>query len=462
MQERSFALEPLEARLFRSAETARSADAFVDSFGVNTHFRNGDPYANPQILAKLNDLGFRHIRDNADQTSVGGFTTIDTLNTLYGIKTDFILGDTFSTPSQLATILHDHPAIEAIEGLNEPDAFGPRSYNGFTDNWTTNDYSATKAYQNDIYSAVKNSSDPRVQAIPVLSPAMANTTKAQYLAGINFDYEAMHSYPGSTHNPVPGLDTRITRTNQMAGTGPTKPIMATETGYFTANLAGGVSEAAAGKLMPRLFAEFYNHGIVRTYSYELADEGTNSADREQDFGLLHYDLTPKPAYTAMKNLVTLIEEPGATFTPSSLDYTLSGSTTDVDHLLLQKSDGRFYLLLWHEVQVYDGADVPNPDVSVTITFGSEMDRVRTYLPNDSITPTATLLDHTSANLSVPDQMMVVEITPTLPEPATMAGLALTAYGLLTRPRRPSKRRTTDGCVVESSHLAAGLAPRENR
>jgi hypothetical protein len=432
-----YGLESLEPRLFRSAETARSADSFVDSFGVNTHFRNGDPYANPGILTALSDLGFRHIRDNADQTSVGGFNTIDSLNTTYGIKTDFVLGDTFSTPSQLATILHDHPAIEAIEGLNEPDAFGPRSYNGLTDNWSTNDYSATRAYQNDIYAAVKNSSDPRVQTVPILSPAMANTANEQYLPPIGFDDAAMHSYP-SNHSPTFGLDTNLSRTSAIAGTA---PIMSTETGYFTANLAGGVTEKAQGKLMPRLFAEYFNRGIARTYTYELADEGTNSSDREQDFGLMHYDLTPKPAYTAMKNLVTLIKEPGASFTPGSLDYTLSGATTGVDHLLLEKSNGTFYLLLWHEEAVYSpnsSSDITNPDVSVTINFASAMDQVRMYRPNDSLNALATLTNQTSVNVSVPDYMEVVEITPSVPEPVSIGVLAC---GALLLARRPKRART---------------------
>ncbi len=434
MRSIEYALESLEPRVLRAAETAKSADAFVDSFGVNTHFRNGDPYANPAILSDLNDLGFRHIRDNADQTSVSGFTTIDALNTTYGIKTDFVLGDTFSTPSQLATILHDHPAIEAIEGLNEPDAFGPRSYNGLTDNWSTNDYSATKAYQNDIYSAVKNSSDPRVQNVAVLSPAMANTANEQYLPPIGFDVAAMHSYP-SNHSPTFGLDTNLSRTSAIAGAA---PIMATETGYFTASLAGGLTEKAQGKLMPRLFAEYFNRGIARTYTYELADEGTNSSDREEDFGLLHYDLTPKPAYTAMKNLVTLIKEPGANFTPGSLDYTLSGSTDKVDHLLLEKSDGTFYLLLWHEIAVYSpnsGQDIPNDDVSVTVNFASAMDQVRLYRPNDSLNALATLTHQTSVNVSVPDYMEVVEITPTVPEPVAIGLSAGGAMFLLRRPKR---------------------------
>jgi len=190
--------------------------------------------------------------------------------------------------------------------------------------------------------------------------------------------------------------------------------------------------------MPRLFAEYFNRGIARTYTYELADEGTNSSDREQDFGLMHYDLTPKPAYSAMKNLITLIKEPGANFIPGSLNYTLSGSTSGVDHLLMEKSDGTFYLLLWHEISVYsttNGTDITNPDVSVTINFASAMDQVRLYRPNDSLNALATLTNQTSVNVSIPDYMEVVEIKPTIPEPVSIGVLAVGTLLLLRRPKR---------------------------
>src|SRR5215204_6213813 len=53
-----------------ATEAARSADRFVDSIGVNTHFGNaiytgGNAYADPGIQAKLAESGIRHIRDHS-------------------------------------------------------------------------------------------------------------------------------------------------------------------------------------------------------------------------------------------------------------------------------------------------------------------------------------------------------------------------------------------------------------
>src|SRR3954469_21525848 len=164
-----------------AAEAARSADRFVDSIGVNTHFGNaiytgGNAYADPNIEAKLAALGVRHIRDHSwNDTALG---IVDGLAANYGIRGNLILGETSRSPADLVNLLKAHPGYEAIEGLNEPDA-NTRSYNGFTDSPSTNSYLATRAFQNDMYAAIK--ADPQTQTIAVLSPAMGSSLKSQYL-----------------------------------------------------------------------------------------------------------------------------------------------------------------------------------------------------------------------------------------------------------------------------------------
>src|SRR4051795_1341272 len=80
-----------------AAEAARSADAFVDSIGVNTHFGNaiytgGNAYADPNIEAKLAALGVRHIRDHSwNDTALG---IVDNLAANYGIRGNLILDET--------------------------------------------------------------------------------------------------------------------------------------------------------------------------------------------------------------------------------------------------------------------------------------------------------------------------------------------------------------------------------
>jgi hypothetical protein len=427
---------------FAVDETARAADSFVESIGVNTHYGNaifvgGNAYANTAIDAKLAELGVRHIRDHSYNDTA--LTRVDGLYSNYGIRANLILGETTRSPADLVNLLKAHPAYEAIEGLNEPDLHN-RTWNGFTDNRSAGDHSGTIAFQNELYTAVK--ADPLTQSRTVLSPAMADTAKSQNLTAAQFDVAAMHEYANG-REPTFNLDTAIADMNTLRGS-PAKPLMATEAGYYNQPDAdtNSIPEHVVAKYMPRLFAEYFNRGVQRTYSYELADQGFDTSQREQNFGLLRFDLSEKPAFTAMENLIDLLEEPGApAFTPTSLDYTLSSSDPALHHTLLQKSDGTFYLMLWQEKPGYNrfsgGSDINVAPLAVTLTLNDDISLAKTYLTNQSLTATATYLDPSSINLSVPDQMLVVELTP-IPEPAGLVPLAVGA--LLARRTRHGARR----------------------
>src|SRR5206468_543837 len=144
------------------------------------------------------------------------------------------------------------------------------------------------------------------------------------------------------------------------------------------------------------------------------------------FGLLRWNLSPKPAYTAMKNLINLVKESGATFSAGTLNYTITAPSS-VHHTLLEKSDGTFYLLLWNDVlswNVSTQQDIVNADVATTVALADQFAQARTFLPNASGNPTATHLNPTTLNLNVPDQMLVVELSH-VPEP-TWGAAALIA------------------------------------
>jgi len=47
----------------------------------------------------------------------------------------------------------------------------------------------------------------------------------------------------------------------------------------------------------------------------------------------HADGSPKPAYTALKNLISMLKDPGPAFPLNNLQFTLTGDTANVDHLV---------------------------------------------------------------------------------------------------------------------------------
>lgn len=406
-------------------EAAQRADDFVDDIGINTHLgqtTGTNPYANSAAETLIGQLGVRHIRENLGPTSA--YSRLGNLYSTYGIRTSLI-GRSTIAPSSYLPVLKAYPAIEAMEGLNEPDhPLANYSYNGFTDDKPNNNFSATIAYQNDLYAAVKG--DPLTSNVAIVAPSMADAVKARFLAGVPADYLGFHPYAAGYMPSGSALDTTKIPSSKKMGT---QPLIATETGYHTATGFAGspyyVSEATQAKYTGRTLAEFFNRGLP-AYFYEFFDEGTDLNDKEQNFGIVRYNLTTKPAYTVIKNLSALLGEAmwstatktwtRPAYTPGSLDYTLTGGDTNLHHLVLKKGSGEFYLLLWQEISSYNVAthmDVVNPTVPVTVTLNTSIGQADVYLL-DSLTPKASYANPSVLNLNVPDEVMVVKLTPVAP------------------------------------------------
>jgi hypothetical protein len=190
----------------------------------------------------------------------------------------------------------------------------------------------------------------------------------------------------------------------------------TETGYHTCETctaSPGVSMQAQAKYLARLPFEYMNRGVYRVNLYQLLDEGTSTTSREDHWGLIKVGNTVKPSFTTLKNIITLLEDPGVAFTPGNLDYALTGALASTHSILLQKRDGTFDLVLWQEVSSYTVSSKTNTSPAadaVTVTFGSSMTGINVYRPYTGTTAIQTG-SGTSITLSVPDDPLIVEVTP---------------------------------------------------
>lgn len=421
-----------------ASQQAKSADAFVDSIGVNTQMgegRAGSPYTEdnyPLVKEKLVGLGVRHIRDSAYRKDGNAHYN----NQIYGryreladhgVKTNLILFqdrydfEMMSAQEKVAWISGmAGPALESLEGTNEHDFEH--------DPATDSDWAATvRNHQRSIYTATKNYGP--TSDLPVIAPSLGRAANSDKVGDLSayLDYGNMHSYPGGrypSHNLYGvGLDDYYIPNARKVSKN--KPLIATETGYHNAlNCEGSggdclgvhapISERAAGKYMPRLFLEYFRRGIARTYSYHFIDVFPDP-EREialRQFGLLRNDGTERPAYKSLKNLIGLLEDPGPDFAPDHLNYSLSGDTANVHSTLLQKRDGKFYLVLWQEAPSYNTStdlDTPVPAKSVTLNLGATASEATTYLPSDSANPVGQYSDTSRMSLNVPDHPLVVEL-----------------------------------------------------
>jgi hypothetical protein len=385
------------------------ADAFVESIGVNTHTYYSDTVYGErfdQVKQRLAELGVRHIRENLVTERPDQYQGLRDLAGI-GIRSTLILGDPDEGIAKLEELVSTVKtelggAVDAVEGPNEFDQRGGSDW-----------LPRLRDYQQRLFSAIKD--DPTLAPLPVIGPSIVLRSHEEELGDISgtLDYGNMHSYPNG-EMPESNLTSQLDGAAHNSGT---KPVMATETGYHTALGWTGehqpTSEAAMATYMPRLFLEYFRRGVARTFSYELLDEAANSNDREDNFGLLHNDLTPKPAFDALRNTISLLEDPGPAFAPEALEYTLGGDRGDLRQLLLQKRDGSYYLVLWRAVDVWNAASrtpVAAPEGTVKVELQRSINSAVEYLPNLSTDPVATLPGGTNQlEVKVGAQAVVVKI-----------------------------------------------------
>jgi hypothetical protein len=409
------------------AATPRRACEFVSSIGVNTHFGYTDEpyYSQADSLSKLlGALGVTFIRDGIDDSNWKRTSKIqDSIFRKYGIKMLACVGPrlpgTWPTPLDTTTAstkrlidtmrVRYGDAILAIEGPNEYDL----SHGTAETDWVK----ALSSYVQMLARVIR--ADAAYSHLPIVAPSLCFGHESQVGDISSFiDFGNTHSYPGG-NSPATGLATNIVNAQKTCMT---KPIWATETGYHTAiNQPAsqghpGMSEEAQARYIPRLFAEYFRAGIYKTSTYEFLDERDNPAndDMEQHFGLVRFDCSVKPAYTALKNLIAVLRDDTAAFAPASFSYTLAGDTANVRTVPLQKQNGHVFLLVWQECTSYDLAtkQLLNPSARhVTLSFAVQPQLIQLYRVSASPAPYSQQSNISALSLDVPDEILVVEYVP---------------------------------------------------
>ena len=453
------------------------ADSFVESMGVNVHWGYTDRVyysAFPEIKERLKELGVRHLRDGTTVNEKP--TVVKRINELYDdlkIRTTFITGQRengYPTPLDVSQIgdelqalkkLYPLNLIAAIEGPNEYDA--DNNHQGDPD-WVSN----VQEYQQIVHKLAKADSDLR--DIPIIGPSFITEQAYQKVGNLDpyIDFACLHAYqswrnPGSKGWGNNGYGSLSWQFNYLAARqSPSgKPIQSTECGYNNYLPAErGVTEQIQGKYITRMFAEFFRRGIVRSFTYELIDQGT-LADKngERVFGILRNDRSRKPAFYAVKEMIKLLSDPGTTFKPTPLTYQLSGSTDNVRQLLLQKRDGTYYLLLWLEVESWDGAkDVERSfdPQSVAVQLPSSIKQVQLHRQglDGKMDKKALTIENKAVKLGVYDRMQVLELTGSIP--VADKGLPDPNQWYYLENRECTERLDTDDCDENSSvDIASG-------
>ena len=392
------------------AEKAASADAFVDSVGINIHLHHfNTAYSDfPQVETALKALHVRHVRDGLVDTTWKDYYNRHNELGRNGIKGLFI-----TSANQTDDLLLQYPArmkdsFEGYEAPNEYDQSGDANWVSTLGNFLAR------------LSRTVNG-DARVSQFPVIGPSLTRPDSFAKLRGnCTFDYSNLHDYfsgrnPGTGGWGSNGYGSIVWNLTGVNTTCAGKPVITTETGYQTiASMSHSVPEAVSAKYVPRVFLEQWLRNIRRTYLYELIDLPKGNTSADNGFGLLRPDFSRKPAFSALSNVMTLLADPGPAFSPASLSFQLSGDVSNVHHLLLQKRSGSFFLALWVEEPCYD-VDGKKPIAvrprQVTVQTPSATGAMLHVLDSAGAMTTQTLDSSPSHTFEVTDSVSILELGP---------------------------------------------------
>lgn len=376
---------------------------FLDTLGVNTHFNysGNNAYANTaNIESELQYTGIKYARD----TVLAHFplAILQKVNAATGVKFDMLVysGDYTKEITDLKTV---PSIIEEIEGPNEVD-YNPVSFGGKSG--PQGAFNIQKQLWNDVNSFAA------FNAIPVDSLSIANPPSYS-VPNISAycDYSSSHIYPmyGGNSNVAGALSWSI---NAASADTPGKPSVVTEFGWWTQPYSNGVSELVQAKDVLNFYFDAPLYNVHRSYLYELNDEVQDTSSTiEYHFGLFHANGTPKISATALRNLNAVLN--ASNFTPGKLAYSLSNST-NINQLLMEKSNGVFVLALWQDPVLWDSSSnrpitVANQQVLVNLNTAAK--NISIIDPLAGTASSATFTSVAGFTVQVLDHPVLIFITP---------------------------------------------------
>ena len=404
-------------------ETAIDPEKFVESVGVNVKLAYADtPYNDfARVKLKLNEAGIRHIRDgvtNPEKVNELGAAGISLMAIIQPAKAGMSRDE--MKAEMLDGLRKVRGSLRAIEGPNEPDG----SYNTQLQPFPQ----AVIDYQKLLFDSVKADAD--LKKFPVVATSIGFPPNSAKTPDVACDWGNTHSYHGARPPETndQNLDLPKFYLANAAIQAPGKPVVCTETGnptnqYDDPNLwMPRTSEWAHGKYTLRTLCHYFSQGIVATYLHELIDEHPQKNVAESNFGILRHDWSAKPAYTGIKNLLNLLADkpaPGAKpFVPGALDFEMGGEKGKVRHLLFQKRNGVFYLVLWQPARSYEPdkkLDLGVADAQISLKFAAPISNALVYSPISFERAAGAIKNPQLLEIGVPDHPIVLELIPRGPD-----------------------------------------------
>jgi hypothetical protein len=174
------------------------------------------------------------------------------------------------------------------------------------------------------------------------------------------------------------------------------PRVTTETGC---TVGGPVTEEVQARNLLTMYLDQFKRGWSHTALYLLRDRGDEAGN--QTFGLFKPDYSPRKAAVYLHNLTAILADKETAKAPGKLAYTISPRPSTVHDLLLRKSDGTYWLVVWDER--VKGTD------EVTVGLGSRRREIRVFDPTAGTEPVKTQTKVETVKLTLSDHPVVLAV-----------------------------------------------------
>ena len=417
-----------------STVQAKTAASFDASIGINIHPPYaGTAYANESLwLPELEAAGFEDVRTNWDENQPTMDAPIEQLAAA-GVKV-LITSDALyregETPQSMVNYLVAHPQLAA--SISE--IAGPNEINANFSDWQT----GIVPFMQALYTAVK--ANPVTAHIQIVAPNFDNMQYDQNLAtqlGSISQYVDLGDIHGTNGGDAQNA-AYFTQVEQTATTlSGAKPLINTEGGYSAGTDSDGHAVPLPADAIQvdvlRYYFDDFAAGIGFSDLYQMIRQTPGDTSWGDDFSVVTDTGAPTPVYNEIKAVTTLLHDSGTPpATPGSLNFTLAGADSSTKTILLQKSDGSFWLSYWEDKQYYEYSvadankgytNVAPTQLTLQLAAAASGALYNPY--SGSIAAVSTFNNATSINLTATTIPQLIEITPATIAAASPAATAST-------------------------------------
>lgn len=431
--------------------SARMADDICQSYMVNTKFiYYGSVYKHMDaVLDLLRELGVRTVRERVEHgPTMAALKQSQAMPLLAasGIRWHATVGSLGDWPNATAVnqAVMDHLAsfyapqldgdlsalMHSLGGCNEID--GPVTNGQVDPEWAAH----ARLMQQALWEAAKG--NPLTASIPVAGPSTRTDFTPDRAAELG-DLSAWSDL-GNAHyyhkgaSPTRGIDGHLAMLRTCFPSAPR--WLVTEAGYNNSRQTRSgktIPESATAVYAVRGICDFFNRDAIYG-RFELLDDPdvvdfrnqktiNATTERGSHFGLVAMTKTTvktatpatwrkKPEFYAVQRFLQLMSDRGDVFPPEGLQMQVTGAAADLQRALVQKRDGRHYLLLWRDVNVCkpypSGTSLVVPPVTVSVTMAAQRP-VALYQPGTQSEPITTMPVTDAFDVPVGKDLVVAEV-----------------------------------------------------